>query len=296
LQRKAVKRIQPFASGKRLSKGRKKPIRRSLLAALQRMAPPTISAVAVDDATQHTTDATPVVHPTVQQSCFDTSSVPVMSPTTAMLANTDSTQQVQLLEARLQAALAEAAKEKAVRQRADDQVRSLTLEITEFKTQLDTASEEVARLMADNDRLNVEATTLHSKSFTHSLAKPTTFSGMRAKNSLQARDWLQSVIDYMHSANNAPTELQQVQFAESYLVGEARRAWHAARITLATPTETDSSPYAGITFAKFQQSIIDRWDPACSEISRMTWKTCVRRELYRRSFPALIASAPMFPA
>jgi len=267
LQSKAVKRTQPFASIKRVIKGSKKPARRSLLAALQRMAPPTITTTTVATAD----DAVPITaaHPTVQQSNSDTLPDSITPLATALPADAETNQRIQLLQAQLQAAQADAAKEKAVRQRADDQVRTLTIAMDDYKAQLEVASEEVAKLTSENDRLQMEATALHSKSFTHSLAKPTTFSGLRAKNSLQARDWLQSIVDYMHSTNNATTELQKVQFAESYLIGEARRAWHAARITLAKPTESDMSSYAGITFAMFQQSIIDRWDPACSEIKAM---------------------------
>ena len=110
---------------------------------------------------------------------------------------------------------------------------------------------------------------LTSKSFVSSLAKPASFSGNRKSDSLQARDWLQTINDYLSSSRIAKTVQQQIQFAETYLTGEARRTWHTIRSTLRKPSDTDSSAYAGITFEQFQQALIDRWDPACSEVNAM---------------------------
>jgi hypothetical protein len=110
---------------------------------------------------------------------------------------------------------------------------------------------------------------LTSKSFVSSLAKPASFSGNRKSDSLQARDWLQTINDYLSSSRIAKTVQQQIQFAETYLTGEARRTWHTIRSTLRKPTDADSSAYAGITFEQFQQALIDRWDPACSEVNAM---------------------------
>jgi len=103
-----------------------------------------------------------------------------------------------------------------------------------------------------------ESTT--SKSFVSSLGKPTAFSGSKGTDKLGARDWLTSISDYLTSSKVASTDEQRVQFAETYLQGEARRAWHVTRTTMSED---------GITYAAFQQAIIDRWDPASSEINAM---------------------------
>lgn len=124
----------------------------------------------------------------------------------------------------------------------------------------DEAAAETSRLTAElaAEKTANEAAT--SKSFVSSLGKPTAFSGSRGSDKLGARDWLTSISDYLASSKVANTDAQRVQFAETYLQGEAKRAWHVTRNTMSED---------GITYAAFQQAIIDRWDPASSEINAM---------------------------
>lgn len=106
-----------------------------------------------------------------------------------------------------------------------------------------------------------------SKSFISSLAKPPSFSGVRSKDQLDARDWVSAVSDYLKSSGIANSDQQRIQFAESYLTGEAKRAWYTTRT--AHQSTADTSPYASISFDDFVQAILHRWQPNCSEIDAM---------------------------
>lgn len=197
-------------------------------------------------------------------------SMPVSANTAAGTAreNAQLRAQLEVALAKQEAAEARAATERANRQRCDDQLRIVT---AERDSALQHNAELQQRVTDTEDRLALcesSAIEVSSKSFITSLAKPPTFSG-RHKDSLQARDWLQTINDYLNSSHIAKTESQKIQFAESYLVGEARRTWHTTRNTLCDSTDQSQSPYAGITFSQFEQALIDRWDPACSMVNAM---------------------------
>ena len=153
-------------------------------------------------------------------------------------------------------------REKEKNETLTDEIIALKLHLEELTAKLAAAESKVAA----GDALTTD---ISGKSFVASLAKPSSFSGSRQKDSLHARDWLQTINDYLNSSRIAKTVTQQIQFAETYLSGEARRTWHTIRSTLRKPSDTDSSAYAGITFEQFQQALIDRWDPACSEVNAM---------------------------
>jgi hypothetical protein len=78
------------------------------------------------------------------------------------------------------------------------------------------------------------------------------------KPSLSVRDWMLAVTDYTTSIG-MHNDKKKVAIAESYLGGDAKRDWHTKRRVLQEEGTT-------ITFEVFSKSVIDSWDPACSDV------------------------------
>eukprot|EP00775_Hariotina_reticulata_P004792 gene4793-5042_t len=183
----------------------------------------------------------------------------------------------QVLHARV--STAEAQKDAAIanRRAADEVLRQRTAELDRFRAEYDqltaaklSTEEQLSVKDAQVADLQQQVTSLTSKSFVSSLAKPTSFTGSPAQDKMPVREWLSIVKDYLYSSNIARTDVQRVQFAEGYLKAEARRAWIAFKVGLHKPTDDDSSPYAGVTFAAFEKHLLQRWNPTSSEVDART--------------------------
>eukprot|EP00775_Hariotina_reticulata_P008526 gene8526-8708_t len=183
----------------------------------------------------------------------------------------------QVLHARV--STAEAQKDAAIanRRAADEVLRQRTAELDRFRAEYDqltaaklSTEEQLSVKDAQVADLQQQVTSLTSKSFVSSLAKPTSFTGSPAQDKMPVREWLSIVKDYLYSSNIARTDVQRVQFAEGYLKAEARRAWIAFKVGLHKPTDDDSSPYAGVTFAAFEKHLLQRRNPTSSEVDART--------------------------
>jgi hypothetical protein len=104
----------------------------------------------------------------------------------------------------------------------------------------------------------------------NALSKPQDFNGQKGAKFLDIRDWLQATEDYIATAHLAPSDASKIAFMQTYLKGEARRDWNVRKQAMAAacpatdPTATTAFP--GCTFAAFKQALIDRWDPACTDV------------------------------
>lgn len=135
----------------------------------------------------------------------------------------------------------------------EGQVKALQERLQVALTELEEAH---TRLATAESRLSV----YEGKAFLQALNKPATFTGVKVsgKPTLSVRDWLLSVRDYTDSIGLV-SDKQKVAVAESYLGGDAKRDWHTKRRVLLEQNTV-------ITFAVFEKSVIDSWDPACSDL------------------------------
>eukprot|EP00882_Tetradesmus_deserticola_P024062 GHRQ01026279.1.p1 GENE.GHRQ01026279.1~~GHRQ01026279.1.p1 ORF type:complete len:549 (-),score=73.10 GHRQ01026279.1:284-1807(-) len=180
--------------------------------------------------------------------------------------------------ARIRAAEAEARAEKATRRNADTALRAAEAARDTALLERDNAAQQLSATTTQLEAVTLERDNLAGKHFITALSKPPHFSGSGEKT-LAVRDWLLTVTDYLNSAAIAHTDTQRIRFAETYLTGEAKRSWNTARSSLvqataagtAATTTPVSSPtsYTGITWDAFSKSLIDRWDPACTDVKAM---------------------------
>lgn len=136
----------------------------------------------------------------------------------------------------------------------------LQAELAQAKDDLDKAHEALEQAQVQAAELQSKIEMFEGKAFLQALNKPAVFTGAKVigKPSLSVRDWMLAVTDYTTSIG-MHNDKKKVAIAESYLGGDAKRDWHTKRRVLQEEGTT-------ITFEVFSKSVIDSWDPACSDV------------------------------
>lgn len=136
----------------------------------------------------------------------------------------------------------------------------LQAELAQAKADLEKAQEALEESQVQAAELQSRVDMFEGKTFLQALNKPAVFTGAKVigKPSLSVRDWMLAVTDYTTSIG-MHDEKKKVAIAESYLGGDAKRDWHTKRRVLQEEGTT-------ITFEVFSKSVIDSWDPACSDV------------------------------
>jgi hypothetical protein len=136
----------------------------------------------------------------------------------------------------------------------------LQAELAQAKDDLDKAHDALEQAQVQAAELQSKIEMFEGKAFLQALNKPAVFTGAKVigKPSLSVRDWMLAVTDYTTSIG-MHNDKKKVAIAESYLGGDAKRDWHTKRRVL---QEEDTT----ITFEVFSKSVIDSWDPACSDV------------------------------